>query len=186
MRGMFWVLLPPLVTFLGFAFAGGCGESFQDTTGTSSTGGAAGQTSVSDAGTVYGLALVDPECGAGDGGVESSECTDCAKEHCADQFAECFGSSWQTDLAGGVCTTFGQCAMGCECGDAECFRDCLEALAQEPASGCYECIVALVGCEQSHCATECAEEVPDGGAGGSAGSGGAGAGAMGGAAGHGQ
>jgi hypothetical protein len=161
MHSSFWLSFLGSAALVGFSLAWGCGESFDEVGG--GVGGAGGQAPVADAGSIFGLALVNPTCGTGDGGVVSSECTSCAAAACGELFVECFGAEWQTDLAGGVCTSFGQCVMGCECGDADGFRACLEALGQEPASACYECIVSLVGCEQDHCAEACADSTEDAG-----------------------
>jgi hypothetical protein len=142
-----------------------CGEDFTDTS-TMGTGGAGGTTVLAEAGTVFGLALVNPSCGAGDGGTVSGECSPCATEHCAGNLAECFGSAWQTNLEGGVCAEFGACVMACPCGDPDCFNACLSQLDVAYESACRSCVAELVECEQSNCAVECAGATPDGGQGG--------------------
>lgn len=124
--------------------------------------------SLADAGSISGLALINPTCGVGDGGTVSGDCVDCAQDHCSSDFADCFGADWQTDLRGGVCSDFGGCVMDCDCGDNQCFNVCLDALDQNAMDPCRSCIVDLVGCEQAHCAEECdSSEDPDAGEGGS-------------------
>jgi hypothetical protein len=145
--------------------AAACGDDFTGSS-TTGTGGAGGTAAAGGGGTVFGLALVSPSCGSGDGGTVTSECTSCTTEHCADKLAECFGSAWQTDLEGGVCTDFGACVMACECGDPDCFNACLTQLDAAYESACRSCIAELVTCEQSYCATECVSATPDAGQGG--------------------
>lgn len=130
--------------------AGGCDDESTAT----STGGVGGGL-LEDAGSISGLALINPTCGVGDGGTVSQDCVDCATANCSAQFVECFGADWQSSLAGGICTSFGQCVMDCDCGDNLCFNDCLAALDANVADPCRGCVVDLVACEQTHCDAQC-------------------------------
>jgi hypothetical protein len=171
MRFLFWTAA---LVGVGSAMVSACSDDSSTDSYTPATGGSGGTTANVDAGTIYGLALVNPTCGAGDGGTVSNECTSCAADHCSADFSECFGSAWQTDLEGGECSTFGACVMACACGDRACFNLCVDELDASGSPTCRSCLADLVACEQTYCAGECSSASPDGGA-GAAGSGGAGA-----------
>lgn len=131
----------------------GCDD---DTTPTyTTTGAGTGGGMLVDAGSINGLALINPVCGAGDGGTVSQDCVNCATEYCTDEFEACFDSTWQTTLESGICSAFGQCVAACDCGDNECFNDCLQELDARTADPCRSCIVDLVACEQNHCGYVC-------------------------------
>jgi hypothetical protein len=129
---------------------GGC----DDDATTTNTGGVGGGL-VEDAGSINGLALINPACGAGDGGTVSQECVQCATDNCSADFEACFGTAWGTTLSGGICTTFGACVMACDCGDNTCFNGCLQQLDASTSDPCRSCVVDLVICEQTHCGDVC-------------------------------
>lgn len=165
-----WIgLLTGLV--VGAAVAGGgCDDDESTTTSTGAVDGGL----VEDAGSISGLALINPSCGVGDGGTVSQACVDCATDNCSDDFVACFGSNWETTLAEGTCSTFGQCVMACDCGDNECFNVCLGQLDAAVGDPCRACVVDLVVCEQTHC-----DDVCDLSSGNDAGQGGSGQGGSG-------
>ncbi|MBW2525929.1 MAG: hypothetical protein JRI23_17230 [Deltaproteobacteria bacterium] len=165
---------------VGAALASGGCDDEETATPTAVGGGGL----VADAGSISGLALINPTCGVGDGGTVSQDCVQCATDHCSAEFEACFDSSWGTTLAGGICTTFGQCVMDCDCGDNECFNVCLQQLDAATGDPCRACVVDLVVCEQAHCDTECETNTGnDAGTGGSTHQGG-GTGQQGGGTGH--
>ena len=136
---------------VGVAVANGGCDDEETTTNTGGVGGGM----LEDAGSISGLALINPTCGVGDGGTVSQACVQCTTEHCSTQLDACFGGTWDSTLAGGICTSFGQCVMACDCGDNLCFNDCLQQLDANPADPCRSCVVDIVACEQTHCAVEC-------------------------------
>ncbi len=182
MRIVGWLVA---LNVVGIAAGSGCDS---DTFATTSSSGTGGNSIVEDAGSISGLALINPTCGVGDGGTVSQACVDCTAEHCESEFNACFGSDWQNDLESGICSAFGTCVENCDCGDHICFNDCLQALDANQADPCRACIINLIACELTHCESECEDLTgnPDAGTGGStsgsgsgsghAGSGGAGSG----------
>jgi hypothetical protein len=166
-----------LLAGLGAALiAAACGEDF-DPSEPVATGGAAGAggeggAPLADAGSVYGLATINPECGAGDGGTTVGECTACTLGHCATELESCFGATWETTLVGGVCEDLGTCVDACACGDNACFQACLTELEASTVDPCWSCVLTLISCQQASCSAECADETePDGGHGADAGDG---------------
>jgi hypothetical protein len=155
-----WALMSGLVAMAGFAACGGDDEA--TTEGTAGTGGATGSDGsiVEEAGTLHGLAIVNPACGTGDGGVDD-DCITCASTSCVPEYQACFDSGWQTSLVGGVCADFGQCVTDCGCGDNTCFKGCVATIESDTANACYDCLTNLFTCEQNNCASECAEPVDD-------------------------
>jgi hypothetical protein len=87
-------------------------------------------TPLEEAGALSGLEVVSPLCGGADA------CSACMSASCADRYAACFGSAWETSLAG-ICSSFGSCITACDCGDPDCFNSCSDALAN-PCLGCVE------------------------------------------------
>lgn len=143
-----------------------CGSSDEDADlgsgGSAGVDAGTGGSVLDEAGTLHGLAIVNPSCGTGDGGPDDA-CITCATSSCVPEFESCFGAGWQTTLAGGTCTTFGQCVMDCDCGDNQCFRVCLADLEKDTASACYGCVTTLFTCEVTKCGDACAEELDDAG-----------------------
>lgn len=156
-----WVLASGLIAMAAFAACGGDDDSTLE--GTAGTGGGtagSGGSISEEAGTLHGLAIVNPACGTGDGGVDD-DCITCASTSCVPQYEACFDTAWQTSLVGGICADFGQCVTDCGCGDNECFRACINTIEGDTANACYGCLVNLFTCEQNNCATECAEPVDE-------------------------
>ena len=148
-----WIGLGAL---LGASLVAACGSDSSTDTGAIGTGGTQDSGAVlPEAGTLYGLAVINPQCGGGDGGV-SDDCLTCTSTQCASQYGACFGDAWQASLAGGACTAFGTCVMACDCGDNACFKTCLQTVTADTASACYGCLTSLFSCEQTSCGDPCA------------------------------
>jgi hypothetical protein len=102
-----------------------------------------------------GLAVVSPACGTDTQG-RTAECRACAEQQCAVELAECFGATYTTTLAGGLCQTFGQCVMACSCGDQVCYQACVEAQSTTGPAACTDCLTRLLACETTQCSEICA------------------------------
>lgn len=111
-------------------------------------------------GSLDGLSLTSPTCGAGSGG--DLECRACTDQSCASAMSACFGVDYTTTLAGGVCLELGTCVAGCTCGDSDCFKVCLTQHASE-GSPCRTCLYRVAECQHANCAFPCVES-PDAGA----------------------
>lgn len=152
-----WAVAAGSMALAAFAACGGDDDaSLGGTAGTD--GGAAGTDGglLEEAGTLHGLAVVNPQCGTGDGGLDDA-CITCASNSCVSEYEACFDTGWQTTLVGGVCSDFGQCVTDCGCGDNECFQGCLDTLESDTSAPCYGCLVNLFTCQQNNCAEQCAE-----------------------------
>ena len=162
-RRIVWIVVAGLGALAGsFACSGDDGDTDLGTSGTGGGTAGSGGGVIEDAGTLHGLAVVNPACGTGDGGVDD-ECIACATSSCSTQFEACFASSWETSLVGGVCESFGQCVTDCGCGDNECFQACLDTIESTPGDACYGCLENLFACEQTNCSESCTDELSDGG-----------------------
>ena len=81
-------------TWVGVALCGACGEDEEpvaaspgtSVAGSGGSAGAGGSSLVPEAGSLSGWAVVNPLCGAGDGGLED-DCLQCVGTKCADRFA---------------------------------------------------------------------------------------------------
>ena len=109
-----------------------------------------------DAGSLSALEVINPVCGAGAGG-ETDGCDECVVQNCASHFSTCFGSDYATTL-GGLCASFGECVMDCDCGDPDCFGGCLSDLQAAQGDPCLDCVRDLASCELQYCEVECQDE----------------------------
>lgn len=153
-----WVAIGPLL-FAGAIVS--CGDDDGSSSGVGGGGGSGLLTT--EAGSLNGLAVVNPACGTGDGG-PVDDCVTCTAQQCAARLDACFGTTWNTTLVGGVCQSFGQCVADCSCGSNDCFKACVAAVESSSNDPCLDCLYALFACEEAMCAAECLEPEEDAGA----------------------
>jgi len=147
-------LLVSVALLCAVAAASSCGSD-GDTSATS-TEEPDGGGLLDDAGSLSGLEVLNPVCGAGAGG-ETDGCDECVINNCESHFSTCFGSDYANTL-GGLCASFGECIMDCDCGDPDCFGVCTSDLEAAQSDPCLDCVRGLASCELQHCEVECQED----------------------------
>jgi hypothetical protein len=138
---------------VSLVFAACSEQSFTSETsdsGTTATDSGDGATA-----SLTGLAVVSPACGTDTQG-RSADCRACAEQQCAPELTACFGDTYATTLAGGVCQTFGQCVMACSCGDQVCYQACVDAQSTNGPAACTDGLARLLACEAAQCSEICA------------------------------